>query len=291
MELYQLEYFIAAARERSFTRAARRLNLAQAALSEQMRNLEAELGSALFHRGRRETTLTAAGETLLSHAEGLLARAADVKRAVTDVGALRSGRLAIGAIPSVSACVLPAVIARFCKRYPTIELSVIEGTSGGVVQCLESGQVELGVVQLPTVGAQFQEILLFNEPFAVLVPRSHPFANRRQIGLAALAAEGFIFYKGRARDAALSACRSAGFEPRIACESSELETIRSLVAAGLGIALLPGLALKQPGKHCNVVRLAGSPLKRDVGLLCHRSKQLSPAATEFVALLRATRFV
>ncbi len=204
-----------------------------------------------------------------------------------DIGTLRSGRLAIGAIPSVSACVLPGIIAGFRKRYPKIELSIIEGTSGNVVQWLESGRVEIGIVQLPAVGGDFEETLLFSESFAVLVPNSRSFANRSRMTLADLAAESFIFYKGRARDAALAACRSAGFEPRIACDSSELETIRSLVAAGLGIALLPALALKQPTPQCSIVRLAGNPLKRDVGLLCHRARRLSPAGGEFVALLRA----
>jgi LysR family transcriptional regulator, hydrogen peroxide-inducible genes activator len=123
MELYQLEYFLEAALQQNFTRAAQKLNLAQAALSEQMRKLETELGTQLFHRGRRETVLTAAGETLRVHAEGLLERAQAARQAVSDLAGLRGGRLTIGAIPSVSACLLPAAIAAFRKKHPLVEMA------------------------------------------------------------------------------------------------------------------------------------------------------------------------
>jgi DNA-binding transcriptional LysR family regulator len=120
MELYQLEYFLEVARQKHFTRAAVRLNLAQAALSEQIRKLEAELGAPLFQRGRRESVLTAAGETLREHAEALLERAEAARRAVAEVVGLRGGRLSVGTVPSVGACVLPGVVAAFRERYPQV---------------------------------------------------------------------------------------------------------------------------------------------------------------------------
>jgi DNA-binding transcriptional LysR family regulator len=289
MELYQLEYFLEAARQRNFTRAAARLHLAQAALSEQIRKLESELGTPLFHRGRRESVLTAAGETLRQHAEALLERAAAARQAVQDLVGLRGGRLTIGAIPSVSACLLPAAITAFRRRHPLVELALFEGTSEAVAQWVESGRVEFGIVQLPTVGGSFDEHLLLTEPFVLLVATGHPAAKQRSISLAKLAQEPFVFYKGRARDTALAACRSAGFEPRIACESSELETIRSLVAAGLGIAILPRLATRQPTADCVVVRLRGDPVERHVAVL-HRSGQAaSPSAAVFREILASCR--
>ena len=288
MELYQLEYFLEAARQRNFTRAAAHLHLAQAALSEQMRNLEGELGTPLFHRGRRETVLTAAGETLRLHAEAQLDRAKAARRAVQDLVGLRGGRLAIGAIPSVSACVLPKAIATFRKLHPLVELALFEGTSEAVAQWVESGRVEFGIVQLPTSGGSFDEHRLFAEPFVLLVAKAHPSAKQRSISLAKLAQESFVFYKGRARDTALAACRAAGFEPRIACESSELETIRSLVAAGLGVAILPRLATRQNTADCIALRLRGEVIERQVALINRAGHTASPSASVFRNILTST---
>ena len=285
MELYQLEYFLEAAEQRNFTRAASRLHLAQAALSEQMRKLEAELGTPLFHRGGRETNLTAAGEVLREHAERLIAQAAEARRAVTDLVRLSGGRLVVAAIPSVSACVLPSVVAGFRAHHPLVEMALHEGTSEQVAHWVDSGRADVGIVQLPAAGGAFEETPLFTEAFTLLVPREHSLGRCEKVALVQLAREGFIVYKGRARDAALRACRDAGFEPRLVCESGELETIRSLVAAGLGIALLPELAIRQAAPLCSSVRLSGEPVTRRVALLQRRGHPLSPAADAFRQLL------
>jgi DNA-binding transcriptional LysR family regulator len=289
MELYQLEYFLEAARQRNFTRAAARLHLAPTALSEQIRKLESELGAPLFHRGRRESILTAAGETLRIHAEALLDRAAAARQAVQDLAGLRGGRLTIGAIPSVSACLLPAAIASFRQRCPLVELALFEGTSKAIAEWVESGRVELGIVQLPTAGGRFDEHLLLTERFVLLVAKTHPAATQRAVNLARLAQEPFIFYKGRARDTALAACRAAGFEPRIACESGELETVRSLVAAGLGVAILPQLATRPGASNCVPLRLRGEPVERQVALLNRAGHAASPSAAMFRELLGACK--
>ncbi len=285
MDLYQLEYFLEAARQRSFTRAAQSLHLAQAALSEQMRKLEAEFATPLFNRGRRETTLTAAGEILRRHAELLLTQASLARREVMDLVELRGGRLVIGAIPSVSASILPEAISAMRRDYPSVELALLEGTSEQVAQWIDGGKAELGIVQLPAPAGGFEETWLFTEAFALLVPDSHRLAQEQRADLAALASEGFIFYKGRARDAAHAACRDAGFEPRIVCESGELDTIRSLVGAGLGIALLPGLATRGRHPNCTQVELGGTPVQRSVALLRRQGQALSPAAQAFQQLL------
>lgn len=285
MELYQLEYFLEAARQRNFTRAAIRLNLAQAALSEQMRKLEDELGTKLFHRGRRETVLTAAGETLRLHAETLLDRAAAARAAVQDLVGLRSGRLSIGAVPSVSACVLPQAIAAFRKKHPLVELALHEGTSEQVAQWVEAGRVEFGVVQLPTTEGDFDIAPLFTEPFVLLVPKNHAATSQKSISLQKLSEESFVFYKGRARDTAMAACLSAGFEPRIACESSELETTRSLVGAGLGIAILPKLATQHGTEHCSILTIKGETIQRHIAIISRAGHAPSPSGTVFRRLL------
>lgn len=287
MELYQLEYFLETAKQRNFTRAARHLNLAQAALSEQIRNLEKHLGAPLFHRGRRESVLTAAGETLRWHAESLLEGAQAAKTAIQELVGLRGGRLGIGAIPSVSACVLPAAIAIFRKKHPLVELALFEGTSEMVSQWVEQGKVEFGLVQLPTSGTTFEEEILLRESFVLLAPKGHFIAKMKTVPLASLTDEPFILYKGRARDTALIACRAAGFEPRIACESSELETIRSLVAAGLGIALLPKLATRLKASGCHALPISGPPIEREVAILRRSGHTHSSGASVFLEILRS----
>jgi DNA-binding transcriptional LysR family regulator len=219
------------------------------------------------------------------HAEALLAQAASARRAVGDLVAMKGGRLAVGAIPSVSACLLPAAVAAFRRKHPQVELALLEGTSEAVARWVEAGKIELGVVQLPAPGDAFAVTPLLDESFVLLVPKSHALARRRLPRLADLAKEPFVFYKGRARDVAQAACRSAGFEPKTACESGELETIRSLVAADLGIALLPELAARGAVPGCAVVRLGGKPLRRSVALLQRRNQELSPSAQSFRRLL------
>jgi LysR family transcriptional regulator, hydrogen peroxide-inducible genes activator len=285
MELYQLEYFLEAARQRSFTRAAERLNLAQAALSEQMRKLEAELGTALFHRGKRATVLTPAGEVLSHHAELLIAAAHQATRAVQDFTHLRAGRLVIASIPSVSACLLPPVIAAFRQQHPLVELSLLEGTSQRIAQWIEAGEAELGIVQLPAGSDDCTATPLLIETFTLLIPKTHRLAGKKHVQLADLSQEGFIAYKGRARDTSLAACRSAGFEPRIVCESSELETIRSLVGAGLGIAILPALACRTAYQHTLTLQLRPA-IRRQVALLERCDITLSPAAQQMKRLLK-----
>jgi DNA-binding transcriptional LysR family regulator len=283
MELYQLAYFLEVTRQKNFTRAAERLNLAQPALSQQMKNLEAELGAPLFVRGRRQTLLTPAGEALLPRAEALLAQAEAARQTVAEVASLRGGRLVIATIPSVSACWLPPVIRRFRAAHPGVELVLVEESSGRVAELVESGRAELGLLQLPVNGEVFDVRELACEPFVLLVGAEHPVARQKTIRLAALAGEPFIFYKGRARDTVLSACREAGFEPRVACESGELETVRALVAAGLGVALLPRLAVTAGRPAIRVLELRDPRVERTLGWIRRRGHPLSRAASAFVA--------
>lgn len=285
MELYQIGYFIEIARQRSFTRAAERLHMAQPALSQQMKNLEAELGTPLFIRGRKETQLTAAGKAFLPRAEALLAQAEAAKMIVSDVAQLRGGKLLVAAIPSVSACLLPEVIHSFSKQHGKVELQLIEDSSERVAENVESGLADIGFLQLPASKAAFETQALITEPFVLLAASSHAIAKQKEVLLKQLAAESFIFYKGRARDTALEACRKAGFEPRIACESGELETIRALVAAGLGVAVVPQLAASHLPKTIRAVTIREPRLQRQIAAVWKKGSELSPAAKALLKMI------
>lgn len=290
MELYQLGYFLEIARQRSFTRAAEHLRMAQPALSQQMKNLEAELGTTLFVRGRRETQLTAAGKALEPKATALLAQAEAAKHAVADVAQLRGGRLVVAAIPSVSACLLPEVIRAFGKQHGQVELQLMEESSERVAELVESGMADVGFLQPPVSRRTFETRPIMTEPFVLLVARTHACvkAKEKEVLLKQLADEAYIFYKGRARDTALEACRKAGFEPRIACESGELETIRALVAAGLGVAVVPELASHSLPKTIQAVRIREPKMQRQIAAVWKKGSQLSPAAQALLRLVGET---
>ncbi len=288
MKLYQLGYFIEIARQRSFTRAAERLHMAQPALSQQMKNLESELGTALFIRGRKEIQLTAAGKAFLPRAEALLTQAEAAKAIVSDVAQLRGGKLIIAAIPSVSACLLPEVIRSFSRKHEQVELQLIEDSSERVSENVESGLADIGFLQLPASKSAFETRTIISEPFVLLVAKSHPLVKQKEVALKQLAAESFIFYKGRARDTALEACRKAGFEPQIACESGELETVRALVAAGLGLAVVPQLAAGNLPKTIQAITIREPKMQRQIAAVWQKGSVLSPAAQALLELVSLT---
>lgn len=284
MELYQLGYFIEIARQRSFTRAAGRLHMAQPALSQQMKNLETELGTSLFNRGRKEVQLTAAGKAFLPRAESLIAQAAAARAAVSDVASLRGGRLTIAAIPSMIACFLPEVVRDFNKQHSQVELRLIEDSSEHVADCVESGLADIGFLQLPVSKSAFKTQPIITEPFVLLVGESHALASRKSVQLRQLAAESFVFYKGRARDTALEACRKAGFEPRVICESGELRTVTALVAAGLGLAIIPQLATGSLSGAVRTVTIREPRMQRQIAAIWQKGSLLSPAADALLKL-------
>lgn len=285
MELFQLRYFLAVADHRNFTRAAHALHLAQPALSQQIRQLEDELGVRLLDRGRRETTPTAAGEVLRERARALLTDADAARQAVADVAALRGGRLVVAAINSISGRWLPERIGRFRDRCPGVELSLRVGRSDEVAELVATGVAEIGFLQLPADRDRFQVRELFTEDFLVLLPAGHELADRPRLTLKELRRQSFVLYKGRAREVVLRACEAAGFTPRVACESGELDTVRELVAARLGIAVLPHLAVDPGQTGVRMIPLGGPRLRRRIGWIARRRSELSAAARELAGRL------
>jgi DNA-binding transcriptional LysR family regulator len=190
---------------------------------------------------------------------------------------MKSGRLVLAAIPSVSAYFMPQLITRFRQAHPGLELRLKEGTSSQIAGWVENGHDELGILQLPVAGAAFEVQTLFEESFLVVLPSGHRLARQKKIRLEQLAEEAFVEYKGRARSVVHTACLEAGFEPQIACECGDLDTIRNLVGAGLGVAVLPAMGHSRPHEGTLVVPLR-EPLTRQVALLQRLKHPLSPGA-------------
>ena len=290
MELYQLRYFVEAARQRSFTQAARRLGLATPALSVQMRKLEAELGAALFVRGQRQTALTPAGEILFEKAQALLSMADSVKQSVAEVSDLRAGRLALAFVPALGTYWLPNVFQEFRREYPCVKLALEEDDSLGVAARVEDSSVELGFLELPLNDQTFEILNVWEEPVWAVPPQDHPLATRTSVALSELATEAFVVHRDGLRQQTLEACRRAGFEPRLACECSEEETAVALVRAGLGVMLLPGLAASARRPGLVAVAISAPKLVRQFGLISRRGRELSAAAKAFVELVKKSTF-
>src|SRR5436190_2955766 len=286
MELYQLQYFIEVARNRNFTRAGKRLNLATPALSLQIKKLEKELGTRLFNRGQKETLMTPAGEMLFEKAQALLTMADSVKQSVNEVSELRAGRLTVAFIPSVGARWLPEIFRQFRNSFPCLNLMTHEESSLGVAALLEEATAELGFLELPTNNQLFEVREIWNEPFYAVLPADHPLATKKNISLQQLEKDPFVVKRGESQQQTVEACRTAGFEPRIACECTEQETKIALVQAGLGVLLLPQLDACVLREGVVAVPIREPKLAREVGLIHRRGKELSAAAAAFVEFVK-----
>ncbi len=287
MQLGQLRCFLAVAEHRHFTRAARELGLAQPSVSAQVRGLESDLGSELFHRMKGNVTLTPAGEALLPFARRILADVDAATSEVSDVGGLARGRLAIGATPSLAATLVPPVLARFHGAHPGIELTLREAGSMDLVSAVEEGAVDIALVILPLRHDVLETQALLREELVVAVSRQHPLAKRRTIAVSDLRDTPLVMFREGydLRSATEAACRAAGFAPTFAVEGGEMDGVLRLTAAGLGAAIVPSLVV-EPGGPLHAVRIERSALTRTVGLAHRRDRRLSRAAQELVDTVR-----
>lgn len=279
MELRHLRYFEAVARHSHVTRAAAELHIAQPALSKQISQLERELGITLFDRIGRSLRLTEAGEALLPYARAILAQVEEARAAMAERVGLKAGRVAIGAPPTVGAHLLPPLLAAFHQRYPGITLRLHEAGIQSLLDLLEAGLTDLAVVALPVSDELLTVTPLLNEPLVLIVSPSHPLAGRSEVAMTELRNERWILSPAsyELREATLKACREAGFTPQTVMEGGETETLVRFVAAGLGVALVPALAV---ASFYGVVSLTirDQCLTRSLGLVWRSDRTASPAA-------------
>lgn len=284
MELHQLRYFVAVAEERHFTRAAARLGVAQPSVSSQVRKLERELGSSLFHRGPAGAELTQAGEVLLPLARRVLGDVEDALAQVRELDALGRGRLAIGAPPSLSTGLVPAALARFHTAYPGVTVSLFEEGSGGLVDRLESGEVELALVILPLRQSWLDTQELASEELVVVTGAQHPLVGRDRLAVEELRDVPLVMFREGydLREATLAACNRSGFDPVLVTEGGEMDGVLAMVASGLGAAVVPSIvAGGHPELHA--VRFDPPTLRRTIGLARRANRSASRAATAFQA--------
>ncbi len=283
MEMFQLRYFVAAAQRLHFTQAAEAVCVSQPSLSQQIANLEREVGAALFVRHSRAVTLTDAGRALLRHAERILDEEAGGLRAVRQVIGLEQGQLTLWTLPTAGQHLLPPLLASFRAAYPQIGIKLRETVPArAVAEAVDKGQADIGIVHLPYLVEGLESHILLREDLALVVPCSHPFAARGTISLSECGGEDFIWAPEGANAAhpLYAACLAAGFEPHIACAVGSAQGMQALVGAGLGIALLPRLAIHPPPGTC-VVELDEPRPARTLAAVW-RADTLSHAARAFL---------
>lgn len=281
MELHHLRYFEAVARHGHVTRAAQELSIAQPSLSKQIQVLESELGVKLFNRVGRRIELSEAGHVLLPYARRILHDVEHARAALQQIGDLTRGHVALGASPTVGTQLLPRALAEFTRQYPGIELELREAGAARLVTLLEEGGVQLVVVSLALLGQnnKLEYAELFTDDLVLAVSHAHALAQRSSVLARDLRDEKFILFPAgyELRALTLHLCQTGGFAPRIAIDGAEMDSVLRFAAAGLGIALVPRLAL-EGAQGLSAVLVEDVPLVRTLGLVWHSERQLSPAA-------------
>lgn len=286
-ELRHLRYFVAVAEELSFTRAAARLHMAQPPLSQQIGQLERQIGYALLTR--RPVTLTPAGAVFLESARAILSDVSSAIEASRHAARGERGVLNVGFASTAMFRVLPRIIAAVRSRHPDVSVRFRELHSGGQLQALESGDIDVALSRECISGPEFVSTALVREPLVAVVPSAHPLARHRRLSLDALQDEPFVVFPRQLAptlyDDIMRECRLAGFVPRIAQELAEWHTIVGCVATGAGVSLAPASvdAMRWRGAEYRGLRHN----RVHTALFLSRRRMLSATAATFVDVARA----
>lgn len=288
MELHQLRYFVAVAETENFTRAAERMNVSQPSLSQQVINLEAEVGHKLFHRLGRRAVLTEAGNAFLDRARRILIEVENAAKELSDHPRL-GRRITVGAVQTVMPYLIAPVIAQAARDLPNLTIDAREDFRADLVPAVVDGQVDLAVVPQPVSDSRLSIEPLLTEPLLLVVGKRHAFAERTEIAISDLAEESFVSL-GSSSTVAEQIRNFFGhhnFDPRIAYQCAQVTTLKLFVSMGLGISLLPQLARSPDDRDTlTYLRLTGSAPTRDLVVIRHLQRYQSRGAEQFLALLR-----
>jgi DNA-binding transcriptional LysR family regulator len=287
MDLRHLRYFLAVAEELSFTRAAARVGIAQPPFSQQIQALEREIGVQLVDRTPRRVVLTEAGTVFAAEIRSILSRIAAAVAVTQQVGRGMSGHVRVGF--TESGCFHPSVtrtLLEFRQRYPALHLTLEENSSTNLVAMIREGTIDAAFVRPPLSSDDVVTyISLLRENMVVAVPKGHRLASRKTAALLSLAKEVFIFYHRRVRpgltDAVIAACERSGFHPQLGQEAPQLTATLNLVAAGLGISIVPESLKHMRTNDIAYLRLTGEAPQAALGL-ASRVDERSAAVGNFI---------
>ncbi len=243
MDIRQLSYFIEVAKHQSFTKAAQALHVTQPTLSKMVKNLEIEMEVSLFDRSSRKVRLTDAGEVVFIQAQKIVNSLDDLSSSLYDIMNLNKGKITIGLPPVISTLFFPTIIAEFQSRYPDVSVLLVEDGAKKVEEKVADGEVDLGFVMLPVDAERFDVIPFVSQEIKLLVHEDHPLADRETRDLIDFKDDPFLLLSKEftLNGRTVEFCRSEGFEPKVAYESSQWDFIVGMVEKNLGVTLMPKL--------------------------------------------------
>lgn len=290
MEMHQLRYVVAVARMGNFSRAAEQCHVSQPSLSEQIRKLEDELGERLFDRMNRQARLTSHGENFLRHAVRILEEVDAAKREAADARNLLRGTLTFGVLPTIAPYLLPDVMALFMKKFPGVEIVVQEGTTAQLLRLAQNYEVDFALASQPIRDERLAVRELFTEELLLALPAGHPLTRKRAVSASDLEQERLIVMQeghclGRQ---VLNFCDQRNLRPNVSFCSGQLETIQSLVSAGVGISLIPAMAANfRRGDRLEYRPLQSPKPERKIVTVWLKQRPPGRAASEFLKLITA----
>ncbi len=288
MELHQLRYLLAVAETGNFTRAAERSHITQPSLSQQILNLEREVGHKLFHRLGRKAVLTEAGATFLERARRILFEVENATKELKDHPAL-DRRITVGAVPTVAPYLVAPLIERCRTTHPNLLVHMREDFRSDLNRAVLEGELDLAVVTLPIKDHRLSVEPLLTEPLLLVVGKGHPLTGRSEITANDLAEETFVTMGDSSTLAAQirSFCGDHNFAPKIGYRCAQVATLKLFVAMGAGISILPQVArLPADRESLTYLRLTGSAPTREIAVIRHLQRYQSRGAEQFLALLR-----
>jgi LysR family transcriptional regulator, benzoate and cis,cis-muconate-responsive activator of ben and cat genes len=285
VDLRHLRYFVAVAEELHFSRAARRLNVSQPPLSQQIRQLERAIGAPLFVRTSRRVELTPAGSALLVGARRTLAEAARSLDAAERAGRGEVDHLRVGFTGSGALGGLVETVRSFRAQHPLVHLEMIEGTTESQLEAVDRDLVDVALVRGPVAASRARVEVVRREPFVAALPADHRLTVRRVVPIAALKDEPWVLFPRHVapphHDVLTGICQRAGFEPSVRHESAEYDTILSLVAAGLGVTLVPASVRRLRFEGVEFRRLSGVQATAELAVV-YQPHRLSRALSAFI---------
>lgn len=292
MEMHQFRYVAAVAQTGNFSRAAEQCHVSQPSLSQQIQKLESELGERLFDRRKREARLTPHGEVFLRRALRILEEVDAAKREASDARDLLRGTVNLGVLPTIAPHLLPGVMAEFSRRFPGVEVVVHEDTTAQLIKLALAYEIDLALASEPIREDRLAVQELFSEELLLAIPPRHRLARKREVAPADLEGEKLIVMKeGHCLgDQVLGFCDRSDWRPHISFRTAQLETIQSLVQAGLGISLIPAMAARRDRKGGPQYRsFQGSRPSRKIVAVWPRQRPPGRAARELLNAASAQR--
>jgi LysR family hydrogen peroxide-inducible transcriptional activator len=291
MNLRDLRYLVALAEHKHFGRAAEASFVSQPTLSTQIKKLEDELGVALVERTPRKVLLTEVGREIAQRAREVLNEVDQIRSIARRTLDPESGTVRLGIFPTLGPYLLPHVVPRIRERFPRLELLLVEEKTEVLLRQLREGRLDAAILALPVHDDQLHAEFLFEEPFLLAVPEQHELAQRKALKLDDIADQSLLLLEDGhcLRDQALEVCHRAGASEKSGFRATSLETLRQMVAANVGMTLLPTLAVKPPvarSENIHLLQFRGDAPSRRIAMLWRKSSALAPFLKKLSAVVR-----